>query len=291
MAQPGPEGQYIVQRLAQCSRGLRHQRLSQWASRGRSRRATVASYSGVYRTKKGKCKEFVKARCMVKKDNPAFVAQFGAKRWLPAGKIGQLAEMYLLIMSGSVSLRKIDTKDRTWILLAALKYNVPVTLQPITPHASPVNGPAAEPLLPSLRSLVINTLWALAETKRCFLDNTTLIRKLKKCLHCVDIIQTVAPLTREKVTAAKHQLPRHLQQHINTMTKYVCQHFVRGACRDNIHTFAQILAILQQLSKNMEASSIADSILSRRLNTYHQPLNSSLDNASLDGIRLYLDNQ
>ena len=124
---------------------------------------------------------------MVKNDDPVFVAQFGAKKGISVGKIGRLVNLYARIVSGFVSLSKIDAKDRTQILLAALRYNIPVTLHLIALDVSPVDEPAAQSLLSSSRLPVINTLRALEEIYQYFLDNTTLIGNLAKYHHGVDI--------------------------------------------------------------------------------------------------------
>lgn len=211
---------------------------------------------------------------------------------IPVGKLDQLVDLYPLIVDGITLISKLDKNYQTWNLITTLKYNTPVTLQPIALDTAPVDKPAEELSLPSARLLVVDTLQALEETEHCFLDNTTLIGELATCLHGVDISQTVAPSTREKVTATKHRISGRLQWHINTMPKYVRKTFVWAAYRSNIHAFAHILTILWQLPKNLETASIVESIPKRRLDAYHRPLGSSLHNASLEGnVRAYVDDQ
>ena len=106
--------------------------------------------------------------------------------------------------------------------------------------------------------------------KRCFLDNTELLNEMSACLNGVDLCLVVAPSTRLKVAAATGQLSQRLQRLINTLPKYIRHNFVWAVCRDNIHAFDQLLAILGQLPNNLEALLITESILKPHLGGYHQ---------------------
>ena len=53
---------------------------------------------------KGKCKEFVEARCITKKDDPEFKASFGARNAIPVGKQDRLIALYSSIKEGMTSL-------------------------------------------------------------------------------------------------------------------------------------------------------------------------------------------
>ena len=64
-----------------------------------------------------------------------------------------------------------------------------------------------------------------------------------------------------------------------------------AACRDNIHAFAQLLALFRQLPDNLEAASITDSLLKQNIGAYHRPLESHASDASLEGVGIYIDNQ
>ena len=201
---------------------------------------------------------------MIKKDDPAFKSQYGTESAIPVGKLDRLIDLYPSIKNGTTLLSELDKKDRTWILLASLKYDAPITLVQIDLDEEPsIEEPAAEESLPSMRSLVIDTSQAMEEIEHCFLDNTALLNEVTACLQGVDVNLIVVSSVREKVVAAKKHLSRRFQRYIMLLPKHVRHSFVWAACRDNIHSFAQILAIQRQLPDNLEASSITESILKR----------------------------
>ena len=69
---------------------------------------------------------------MSKKDVPAFKAQIGCtESVMPIGKLDILIDLYLSFQPGTTSLIELDKRDRTWVLIAALKYNAPVILEDI----------------------------------------------------------------------------------------------------------------------------------------------------------------
>ena len=139
---------------------------------------------------------------------------------------------------------------------------------------------------PSPRSFVVDTLLSIQVKEQCFLDNTELLNEMSACLNGVDLCLVVAPSTRLKVAAATSQLSRRLQRLINTLPKHVRHNFVWAACRDNIHAFAQLLALLGQLPNNLEASSITESILKLHISGYHQPMESDSDDRLLEGVAM-----
>ena len=73
--------------------------------------------------KQGKSKPFVQARRMSSKGD----ANFSTPSHV--GKIAGLKLHYPQIMDGTITVNDLDTKDQTWILLAALKYTQPITVQ------------------------------------------------------------------------------------------------------------------------------------------------------------------
>jgi len=79
--------------------------------------------------KQGKCKPFVKARRMSSKGD----ANFSTPSHV--GKIAGLKLHYPQIMDGTITLNDLDKKDQTWILLAALSYTQPITLQRMEPSS------------------------------------------------------------------------------------------------------------------------------------------------------------
>ena len=68
------------------------------------------TFSCSLRKIKEKCKEFVKARCMARRDNPAFRAQFGPDSAITVGKIDRLLAIYPGVKAGSLSINQIDKK-------------------------------------------------------------------------------------------------------------------------------------------------------------------------------------
>ena len=68
--------------------------------------------------KKGKCKEFVMARCMTKKDDPAFKARYGNIKLLAVGKKDRLLAVYPAVKAGTTSISEVNRSrvlGFTWI--------------------------------------------------------------------------------------------------------------------------------------------------------------------------------
>ena len=72
------------------------------------------------------------ARCMTKKDNSAFKARYRNKQ-LAVGKLDQLLAVYPGVKAGTTSISELRKNGKTWILLAALMYDQPMTLTAIDP--------------------------------------------------------------------------------------------------------------------------------------------------------------
>ena len=251
-------------------------------------------------SKKGKCKEFVMARCMAKKDDPAFKARYGNKQ-LAVGKLDRLLAVYPRVKAGTTSISELGKNDRTWILLAALMYDQPVTLMAIDPTdeeegtaATAAGEEDAIPAIPTLvssRSLVVDAENSISVAEHCFLDNTELLDELSNCVHGVVINGIMASSKREKVIVAKNHLSQRLQRRINLLPKHVRNNFTFAACRDNIHSFAQLFVLFGHLPDNLEAASITESMLKPQLHCYHKPFESHPDDKSLEGVGIYLDSQ
>ena len=77
--------------------------------------------------KQGKSKPFVQARRMSSKGDASFSTPSHV------GKIAGLKLHYPQIMDGTITLNDLDKKEQTWILLAALSYTQPITLQRMEP--------------------------------------------------------------------------------------------------------------------------------------------------------------
>ena len=127
--------------------------------------------------------------------------------------------------------------------------------------------------------------------EHCFIDNAELLGELSSCMHGGVINRITAPSRRERVVAAKNQLSQRLQFRINLLPRHVRNNFAFAACRNNIHSFAQIFAMFGQLQDNLEAASTTESILKPQLECYHRPLGSHPDDKSLEGVGIYMDNQ
>ena len=78
---------------------------------------------------------------------------------------------------------------------------------------------------------------------------------------------------------------------MNAMSKHVRHNFVWAACHDNIHSFAQLLALLGQLPKYVAASSTDEQILLPDQKLYHRPMAGHPGNTLLEGVGIYIDNQ
>ena len=122
------------------------------------------------------------------------------------------------------------------------------------------------------------------------LDNAALMSEISSCLHGVDVNAVVDSSTREQVLAAKVHLSRRLERLLLCLDPIARHNFVWAACRDNIHSFAQILASVGQLPKYVAASSTNEQILLPDQQRYHRPMVDHPNDASLDGVRIYIDN-
>ena len=113
-------------------------------------------------------------------------------------------------------LNKIDKKDRTWILLAALSYDKPIKLQPIDPDeettATEVEDGGADVAAPAPTPapLFIDVSRALDVVERCFLDNPPLLSDITACLQGVDINLAVESSTIEQAMDTKTHLTQRL---------------------------------------------------------------------------------
>ena len=250
-------------------------------------------------SKKGKCKEFVMSRCMTKKDDPAFKTKYGNINSLAVSKIGRLLVVYPAVKAGTASISELPKEDKTWILLAALMYDKPVILTQMNPTEEQEEGTIAiasneendVPVPASSRTLIVDADQSISVAEYCFLDNTELLNELSCCMHGVVINRVTAPLRRERVVAAKNQLSQRLQIRINLLPKHVRSNFVFAACRDNIHSFAQIFAMFGQVPDNLEAASNTESILEPQLDCYHRPIEIHPEDKLLEGVGIYMDTQ
>ena len=82
-----------------------------------------------------------------------------------------------------------------------------------------------------------------------------------------------------------------MEQRIAALPFHVRNNFVWAACRDNIHSFAQLLVLTGQLQPNAGVRSTAESMLTPHTNAYRRPLDGHPGDAGLNGVNIYFDKQ
>ena len=102
---------------------------------------------------------------------------------------------------------------------------------------------------------VVNVSQAMIVQNHWILDNMALLNNLVACLHGVDVHLVVVSSTRDQVLAAKVHVSRRLERRLPRLDAHIRHNFFWAAFRDNIHAFAQVLALLGQLQKYVAASS------------------------------------
>ena len=88
--------------------------------------------------------------------------------------------------------------------------------------------------------------------------NVAFLNDIASCLKCVDVNWIVESSKKERMKAAKTHLTRRLAQKLLALPKHVRHNFVWAACRDNIDSFAQIIALLGHLADRVVARLTAD---------------------------------
>ena len=122
-----------------------------------------------------------------------------------------------------------------------------------------------------------------------FLDNEETLRSISDCLKGGGIAMEVSPSMSERVDSMTSQLSRRLERKLLTLPKHVRHNFVWAACRDNIHSFVQLLALLGQLPQQVTTRSVTDSIIKPHELTYHRLLDGHSDDATLNGVTIYIN--
>ena len=84
-------------------------------------------------------------------------------------------------------------------------------------------------------------------------------------------------------------LSKCLERKLLTLPKNARHNFVWAACCNNMYLFAQILAITGQLPKHMISHLVNDLILKPQRETYHHPMADHPNNATLNGVGIYID--
>ena len=185
---------------------------------------------------KGKCKEFVLARLVSKKDDPSFKERFGTMSSIAVGKIGSLTAAYPAIKNNITSWKEIDKKDRTWILLAALYYDAPVTLQRID-----VDDPAPEDHADNAEDegaqvTVCDASRAMDVTQhQYFMEDADMVGCISSCIRGADVTLDACSMVREKVVAMTNQLMKRLERKLLSLPKNVRHNFVWAACHDKMY--------------------------------------------------------
>ena len=97
-------------------------------------------------------------------------------------------------------------------------------------------------------------------TQHYFLDNQDTLRSISAFFTGVVVNVNALPGTMERVDNVTHQLTCRLDRKLLMLTNHVRHNFVWAACRDNFHSFAQLLALLGQLPQQAAPRLTADSI-------------------------------
>ena len=121
------------------------------------------------------------------------------------------------------------------------------------------------------------------------LDNATLLLDLAACLGGFDVDMTAASSKRDQITAAKNHITRRMERLLLRLDPHLRNNFVWAACRDNIHSFVQLLAAAGQLPDHVAARSTDEQILLPDMCRYHCPVDGDTDDTSLGGVGIYLD--
>ena len=156
-----------------------------------------------------------------------------------------------------------------------MNYDAPVKLQYISTEeaVASTDGAADDGDGGETRTIIYDASTLMNAVSHYFLDNDETLRSVSACLKGADVVTVIPPGSRERVDSMTNQLIRRLERKIPTLPKHVRHSFVWAACRDNAHSFAQILALLGQLPGQIAARSIADSIVKPHMVTYHHPMN------------------
>jgi hypothetical protein len=137
----------------------------------------------------------------------------------------------------------------------------------------------------------VDVLQAMVVRDHWILDNTALMDEVSSCLQGVDVNAVVDSSARDQVIATKIHLARRLERKLLCLDANLRHNFVWVACRDNIHSFAHILALIGQLPKYVAASSTDEQILLPDQRLYHRPMDGHPGDASLEGVGVYIDSQ
>ena len=148
--------------------------------------------------KKGKCKEFVLARLVSKKDDTSFKERFGTMSSIAVGKIGSLTAAYPAIKNNITSWKEIDKKDQTWILLAALYYDAPVTLQRIDVGDLAQEDHAGNAEDEGAQVTVCDASRAMDVTQhQYFMEDADMVGYISSCIQGLDVMLDASSMVRD----------------------------------------------------------------------------------------------
>ena len=123
------------------------------------------------------------------------------------------------------------------------------------------------------------------------LDDTALIGEVSSYLQGVDVDAVVDSFTQDQVLTAKIHLARRLDWRLLRLDAHLRHKFVCAACRDNIYSFTQLLALIRQMPKYVAASSIDEQILLPDQRLYDRPMDGHPGDASLEDAGVYIGSQ
>jgi hypothetical protein len=121
------------------------------------------------------------------------------------GKLDRLFHLYPYIIRRLAFINEIYSKDQTWILLVAVKYDAPLLLRDIAPVGEPAKEKICNTTSLSHVLTVVTSLsvWVLHQ---CFLNSTKFLNKASVYLYSANLSLIIALSTGLKVTTATNQL-------------------------------------------------------------------------------------
>ena len=237
----------------------------------------------------GKCKSFVRVRSMLSKQD---------SNWKEPTHVGaNLLEIQTSLFKVEQG-ESLTKKEDSWCLRAVQLYKHPLVLEAqVTapnPPAPVENEQAAVPAPTALsRTLVVNTHQSQVLTSHPFIENASVVTKLKECLTECNILESVSSSMLQQVDALVQKIPLRLQTLVDSLPESSQHSWVFASMRDNIHSIAQILTLLGQVGRNVEGATINACLLRPPSTGYYTyPLTEDESNSKqLQGVLLYYDSE
>jgi len=240
---------------------------------------------------KRKCNKFICARLVSKQDVPSFEERFGYMISIAVGKISSLSAAYRAISNNITSWKEIDKKNRTWIFLAAFHYNAPVTLQRIDVDTTVTEDHANNAEDEDAHVTICDASKAMDVTQhQYFMEDVDMSSCISSCIRRVDVTLDAYSTMRGTAVVRTHQPSKRLERKLLSLPRNVRHNFVWLACRGNMYSFSQFLAIIGQLPQHLVSRSVNNLIMKPHASAYHHPLGRHPDDVALHGVGMHIDN-